>query len=127
MASILGLSYTKHLHIVGCISSNKNPIFIAEEKDNQPELTDASLLELSKEINNLADLRAVAIKGLRIANNRVEAHVNHFPNDINSAALALLSEWRKSQPNSKTAYANLIKALDVAERSFVIQAVAKNT
>ena len=106
--------------------SNKNPIFISEEQDNQPELTDASLLELSKEINNLADLRAVAIKGLRIANNRVEAHANHFPNDINSAAIALLSEWRKSQTNSKTAYANLIKALDAAERQFFKQALAKD-
>ena len=120
MSCILGLSY------VGCISSNKNHIFIAEEQDNQPVLTDASLLELSKEINNLAELREVAIKGLGIKNNKVDRHVNRLPSDISSATFDLLREWRYTQQNSKEAYAKLIKALHIAERPSYKQALAKD-
>ena len=88
-----------------------------DEKDN----FETGLFILSKNIGKLSDLREIAVTGLNMPNSSVEKHVNNFPNDITSAAFALLMEWFLKHRDIETARENIKKALKATQKDLLIQ------
>ena len=84
-------------------------------------MTDARLLELSKDFFSEELLEELGIKGLGIPDNTIQKHIKNHPNDITRAALAILREWRNSQENATIAYENICKALKHIEMPYLIK------
>ena len=68
------------------------------------------LFKLSRRINSAGELRTLATIGLGIEEHVIDGHL-YNEKDINEAALSVLKEWRKGQPNSKVAYSELCEVL----------------
>ena len=84
------------------------------------------MLELSKRFTTPLDLRDVAFRGLGIPSTTVDMHIQINQSRICEAAYHLLKDWRSTQPNLKIAYANMIQALDSADRALYKTALEDN-
>ena len=75
------------------------------------ELTDSDLVNLSQDLTSQGAIRSLAINGLNMNKEKVDAHFTNYQNDIREAAYKVLEEWSKSQANKKEARTKLIQAL----------------
>ena len=75
------------------------------------ELTDSDLLNLSKNLTSRERIRSLAINGLNMNKEKVDAYFTDYPNNIKEAAYRVLDEWSKSQVNKTEARTLLIGAL----------------
>ena len=75
------------------------------------DLTAAMLLKLSKKINRKIDILTLATIGLDMDEDEVEGILRDNQDEIHMAVYAVLKVWRRSQPDSKTAFKNLCDAL----------------
>ena len=80
-------------------------------------LSDQGLWSLSNKITSDADLKKLAISGLKMDGHLVEKHINNEKGDISSAAHKVLQDWRKSKESDKVAGSELWEAMGVAEMS----------
>ena len=78
-------------------------------------LTDQDLRSLFSKFTSNADLKKLAVFGLKMEKHLVEKHINNEKGDISSAAHKVLQDWRKSIENPKVVYKQLYDALGVAE------------
>ena len=93
---------------------------VAKSPEVQAELkvlSDQGLWSLSNKITSDAELKNLAISGLKMDDRLVEKHINNEKGDISSAAHKVLQDWRKSIENPRVAYNQLYEALSVAEMS----------
>ena len=81
---------------------------IAEE---EPELSTAMLLKLSKFYHSDEDIYSFRLLGLEMDENVVEGHLRNKRGDIHSAVFQILKDWRKTQEDARMAYQSLCKAL----------------
>ena len=86
-------------------------------------LSDDKLLALSKHFTIALDLRDVAFRGLGIPSTTVEMHIQNNQGRIGEATYSLFHAWRSTQPNLKTASANMIQALENADKALYKQAL----
>ena len=101
-------------------NQGKLAVEVASSADVKAELkvlTDQGMWSLAKKITSIADLKEIAISGLKIDAHIVEKHINNEKGDISSATHKILQDWRKSVDNNKVAYNQLYEALGVAEMS----------
>ena len=80
-------------------------------------LSDQGLWSLSTKFTSNADLKKLAIFGLKMDSHVVEKHIKNEKGDISSAAHKVLQDWRKSKESDKVAGNELWEALGVAEMS----------
>ena len=83
------------------------------------KLTDHGVLNLSRRLSKKEDIRELAIS-LDMADDQVDRHLNNNSNAINEAAHGLLTDWRKTQKDKRTAYSNLCDALQRAGMQLLI-------
>ena len=69
------------------------------------------LLNLSKSLIKSADLRNLALSGLKMEADEVEIALTNNPSDLNSAAYHVLKLWRNGYENAAVAYNILCQAL----------------
>ena len=84
------------------------------------------LLKLSKKINQKSDILTLATIGLDMDEDDVERNLTDSKNEIHMAVRGVLKVWRRSQPDSTTAYGKLCDALrhkDVNMESFINEAL----
>ena len=84
------------------------------------------MLELSKQFTTPLDLRDVAFRGLGLPSTTVDMHIQSNQSRICEAAYNLLKDWRSTQPNLRIAYANMVKALENADRALYKKALEDN-
>ena len=84
------------------------------KKSVSDKLTYEKLLQLSENLNK-DQLRTLAIKGLKMAGDKIDPHLYDNSSDIKTAVYNFLKEWRDSQENEKSAYSNICEALERAE------------
>ena len=90
---------------------------LAKSPEVQAELkmlTDQGLWSLSTKFTSNADLKKLAISGLKMDGLLVEQHINNEKGDISSAAHKVLQDWRKSKESDKVAGNELWEALGLA-------------
>ena len=108
--SILGGNYIeKRKSSTYAIDSVHLFLFISDEQD---ELTDEKLFNLSQQFTDYNHLLTLAVTGLRMSNPRVMKHINNHKDNITQVAHKLLIEWRNEQPNRRKARAEIVKALE---------------
>ena len=78
------------------------------------------LSELSRLIDDDAELIALALKGLQMTNESIQYHIVNNPRSINQAALFLFKAWRKTQSDNVQAYQNLCQDLEATKIEFYI-------
>ena len=88
-----------------------------------PELTDERLLRLSQKINCTEDLYILAIIGLCIKDETIDAHMRNKSDSITMATYSVLKGWRKSQPDHQVAYRKMCDGLKKAEMESYIYEV----
>ena len=89
---------------------------VAKSPEVQAELkvlTDQGLWSLSTKLTSNADLKKLAISGLKMDGHQVEKHINNEKGDISSAAHKVLQDWRNSRESDKVAGNKLWEALGV--------------
>ena len=80
------------------------------------------LLKLSKKINKKIDILTLATIGLGMDEDMVEGKLKDNQDEIHMAVHGVLKVWRRSEPDSKTAFKKLCHALrnkDVNMESFI--------
>ena len=87
------------------------------------ELTEKSLLLLSRRLTKEAEIHSLAVDGLEMKNHVIDKFLSDNKGDITTAAYKLLNEWFKNQSDRKTAYVNICRALKDAEMEFYIKDV----
>ena len=95
-------------------------IFLACVDDNE-ELSKEALFDLSQSIVKKSHLRTLGIKGLHIANEKIEKQLRNNENDVTSAAYELLLEWRNALPNARIALKIICEALCRTEMKYLIE------
>ena len=78
---------------------------------DEKELTAAMLLKLSKKINQKIDILTLATIGLDMDEDDVDGILRNNKDEIHMAVRGVLKVWKRSQPDSKTAFINLCEAL----------------
>ena len=72
------------------------------------------LSKFARSITRMSDMRKLAMKGLHMKLHLMDRHISNHPNDISTAMYHTLNDWRKAQPDNRTAYINLHQALEHA-------------
>ena len=91
------------------VYENVYSAFISDDR----ELTGPMLIKLAKHVSREIDVLTLAVIGLGMKENDVKHHLKCRDHDgeIHMAMYNILVEWRKTQPNNRTAYINLGQAL----------------
>ena len=89
------------------------------------ELTDAMLLELSRRMTSLGQLRRLVTIGLGVKQYVQDSNLHNI-DDINEAALSILKDWSLSQENLTVAHNRLCEALNKVDMCFLIQDVLRD-
>ena len=87
------------------------------------ELTDGPIERLSGHFVQEADLRKLAIHGLKMTSSDLSKHQKN--NKGNTAAFEVLKQWCRSQANRQVAYDKLCKALQTVDMNLYINEVLK--
>ena len=69
------------------------------------------LLKLSKKINQKIDILTLATIGLDMDEDDVDGILRDNKDEIHMAVYNVLKVWKRSEPDSKTAFTNLCDAL----------------
>ena len=88
----------------------------------EKELTSVMLLRLSRKINKKIHILTRATIGLDMGEDVVEGILKDNKDEIHMAVRDVLKVWKRSQPDSKTAFQKLCEALrnnDVNMESFI--------
>ena len=82
--------------------------------------------ELSKRITDEGDLRDLATKGLKVPEYTIDTQLRDYRHKINEAAIQVLKDWRKKNPDPYKAYRLLCDALTKAGMRALIYDVLEN-
>ena len=92
-------------------TSEHSPDEEYEMADLTEPLNEEHLLDLSRLIATIRDLRTLGIEGLELPESIINSALTNNPRDIRDAAHSVLSEWQKRQENPVVAFRNLVTAL----------------
>ena len=86
-------------------------LFLGRRSNPPWILTDAHVVQVSKELTTRGDLNKLAYRGLKLEPSEVESAITNAPNDIQTAAYSVLREWMKQQEHREETYTDLKEAL----------------
>ena len=95
-------------------------LFLGRGSNSSWILTDAHVVQLSRELTNLGDLRKLAYRGLKLESSDVESAITNAPNDIQTAAYRILQEWMKQQEHEEEIYTDLKEALNECNMKMLV-------
>ena len=82
-------------------------------------LEDKHLFNLSQNLGNAGNLRTLAYRGLTLEHSQVEPAINNHPNDIQAAALEIVSTWSKDKQDRAESHIKLNSALQECDLGFL--------
>ena len=82
-----------------------------EMADLTEPLNEEHLVDLSRLIATIRDLRTLGIEALKLPPSIIDSALTNNPRDIHEAAYSVLSEWWKWQEHPVAAFRNLVTAL----------------